>query len=103
MKFTEMHKYELCKLGYSLKEKLLPEPLIKLFKNYGKKTHHYSTRYKNLPNIKRHKSNEYNKSFLCKSIVYINKLDHKTLNAKNKKEFMINYKRQLFTKINCKL
>ena len=65
MKFTEMLEYELCKLGYNLKEKLLPEPLINLFENYGKKTHHYSTRNKNLPNIKRHKSNEYNKSFLC--------------------------------------
>ena len=37
MKLAEMQKFELCKLGYSLKEKLLPEPLIKLFDNYGKK------------------------------------------------------------------
>ena len=31
MKFTEMQKYKICKLGHSLKENLLPEPLIKLF------------------------------------------------------------------------
>ena len=62
------------------------------------KTHHYLTRHKNLPNIKRHKSVEYNKSFLCKSLVYINEIDQKTLNAKSKKEFTINYKRKLFSK-----
>ena len=93
MKFTEIQKFELCELAYSLKDKLLPEPLIKFFDTYGKKTHYYSTRYKNLPNIKRHKSNEYNKSFLCKSLVYINEIDQKTLSAKSKKEFMTNYKK----------
>ena len=98
MKFTKIRKFELCKLAYSLKEKLLPEPLIELFNIYGKKTHCYSTRYKKLPNIKRHKSNEYNKSFLCKSLMYINKIDQKILNAKSKKEFVLNYKKYLFPK-----
>ena len=37
MRFTEIIEYELCKLGYNLKEKLLPEPLIDLFENCSKK------------------------------------------------------------------
>ena len=36
MRFTDILEYELCKLGFSLKEKLLPVPLIDLFENYGK-------------------------------------------------------------------
>lgn len=39
IKFTEIQKFELCKLAHSLKEQLLPEPLIKLFNTHGKKTH----------------------------------------------------------------
>ena len=96
MRFTEIIEYELCKLGFNLKEKLLPEPLIKLFENCSKKTHPYSTRNKNLPNIRKHKSREYNNSFLCKSLTYINKLNYKIKNSKNKFDFMKNYKQQIF-------
>ena len=78
------------------KKRLLPEPLIELFENCSKKTHPYLTRNKYLPNIKRHTSREYNKSFLCKSLVYTYKLNYKTINSKNKEEFMKNYKQQLF-------
>ena len=96
MRFTEIIEYKLCKLGYNLKKRLLPEPLIDLFENCSKKTHSYSTRNKNLPNIKRHTSREYNKSFLCKSLVYTHKLNYKTINSKNREEFVKNYKQQLF-------
>ena len=58
MKFTELRKFELCKLAYSVKERLSSVLIVELFNSCGKKTHHYSTRYKNLPNIKKHKSEE---------------------------------------------
>ena len=96
MRFTEIIDYELCKLGFNLKEKLLPAPIIKLFENCSKKTHPYSTRNKNLPNIRKHKSREYNNSFLCKSLTCINKLNYKIKNSKNKFDFIQNYKQQLF-------
>ena len=37
MRFSEIIEYELCKLGFNLKEKLLPEPLINLFESCSKK------------------------------------------------------------------
>ena len=96
MRFSEIIEYELCKLGFNLKEKLLPEPLINLFESCSKKTHLYLTRNKTLPNIRKHKSREYNNSFLCKSLIYINKLNYKIKNSRNKDEFMKNYKQQIF-------
>ena len=54
------------------------------------------TRYKNLPNIKKHKSEEYNKSFLCKSVTYIKEIDTRIANAKNRTEFIQTYKDYIF-------
>ena len=51
MKISKINRYELCKLAYRVKEKLLPKALLEMFDAQGKKTHKYSTRYKNLPNI----------------------------------------------------
>ena len=75
MKFTELRKFELCKLAYSVNERLSPEPIIELFNSCGKKTHNYFTRYKNLWNIKKHKSKEYNKNVLCKIVSYFKEID----------------------------
>ena len=98
MKFNEIKKFELCKLAYSLKEKTLPIPLIELFNKCGKKTHRYPTRFKQLPNIKKHSRTDYNKSFLCKSLTHFNELDLKIHRSKSKNEFVHNYKTHLFVK-----
>ena len=37
MKFTKLRKFELCKLAYSVKERLSLEPIIELFNSCGKK------------------------------------------------------------------
>ena len=81
MKFDEIEKFELCKLLFCVKEKLIPAPIYNMFNTLGKKTHCYNTRYKNLPNIKKHTSTEFNKSFLCKGITC-----YSQLNRGNKKK-----------------
>ena len=45
---------EQSKLGYQLKNKLLPKPLQILFHTGGEKKHHYPTRNKTLPNVQKH-------------------------------------------------
>ena len=37
MKINEINKYELCKLAYRVKEKLLPKALLEMFDAQGKK------------------------------------------------------------------
>ena len=69
---------------------------MELFNSCGKKTHRYSTRYRNLPNIKKHKSEEYKKSFLCKSLTYIKEIDKRIANAKNRTKFIQKYKDYIF-------
>ena len=96
MKFEEIENFELCKLLFCVKEKLVPAPILNMFHTLGKKTHHYNTRYKNLPNIKRHTSNEFNKSFLCKGITYYSQLNGEIKNAKNKDDFVRKYKLNLY-------
>ena len=68
MKIKEIEHFEHSTLGFCIKEKLLPQPILKMFHNYGRKNHPYNTRNKDLPNIKKHKSDTYNKSFLCKRL-----------------------------------
>ena len=63
MKINEIQHFKLSKLLFCVKEKLLPTPITKMFHALGRKTHGYNTRYKNLPNIKKHNSTDYNKSF----------------------------------------
>ena len=98
MKFNEIKRFELCKLAHNLKEKELPKPLMELFNNNCKKTHRYHTRFKQLPNIKKHTGTDYNKSFLCKSLTYFNELDLTLKRTKNKHEFSQKYKAYLFMK-----
>ena len=96
MKINEINRYELCKLAYRVKEKLLPKALLEMFDAQGKKMHKYSTRYKNLPNIMKHVSSEFNKSFLCKSIWHYNTLSSNIKNAANLNDFIAKYKAYIF-------
>ena len=102
MKFDEIEKFELCKLLFCVKEKLIPAPIYNMFNTLGKKTHCYNTRYKNLPNIKKHTSTEFNKSFLCKGITCYSQLNGEVKKATNKNDFIRKYKLNLY-KTNFKL
>ena len=65
----QMSLLSLCKLGYMVTNSLLPSPILKLFNaDGGKKPHRYDTRNKNTPNIQKHQSTQFNKSFLCQAI-----------------------------------
>ena len=92
MKIKEITKYELCKLAFKVKNKLLPHALLDTFDTYGKKTHKYPTRNKNLPNIMKHTSTDFNKSFLCKSLWYDHTLSSNIKNSLNLKISQLNIK-----------
>ena len=63
------------KLGYMVSHELLPKPLLDLFNNRGgKRSQHYPTRNKLIPNIQAHQNVTFNSSFLCKSITTYNQL-----------------------------
>ena len=96
MKVDDIIQLEQSKLAYKIKNRLMPIPILELFDTLGKKTHRYNTRQRHLPNIKQHKSELYNKSFLCKSITYYSGLSNKIKNTPNLKEFINMYKRSLF-------
>ena len=96
MKFDEIEKFELCKLLFCVKEKLIPAPIYNMFNTLGEKTHGYNTRYKNVPNIKKHTSTEFNKSFLCKGITCYSQLNGEIKKATNKTDFIRKYKLNLY-------
>ena len=69
VRFEDMIRTELIKLGFKITSKILPNPLILAFEQGGgKKTHPYNTRNKSLPNIQKHTKNLYNTSFMCKAL-----------------------------------
>ena len=69
VRFEDMIRTELIKLGFKITSKILPNPLILAFEqDGGKKTHPYNTRNKSLPNIQKHTKNLYNPSFMCKAL-----------------------------------
>ena len=96
MKFEDLIRFEQSKLAYKIKNKLLPKPILELFDSLGKKTHQCNTRQKNLPYIKKHKSDLYNKSFLYKCILNYNKLKSSIKSSLNIYELTNKYKRELF-------
>ena len=69
LKFSDMVQLEVCKLGYQLKLKELPVPIIDEFNTCGGcKTHRYPTRHKDLPNIQKHQGTLINRNFICKGV-----------------------------------
>ena len=75
IRFKDMIRTELIKLGYKITSKLLPNPLILAFEqDGGRKTHPYNTRNKSLPNIQKHTKNLYNTSFMCKALAEYTKV-----------------------------
>ena len=59
------------------------------------KLHRYPTRCKNTPNIQRHKSETFNRSFLCKSIVEFKGLFSELTNSKSDKHLIKAMKKHL--------
>ena len=94
--FQSMIQLKQCQLGYQLTHKLLPAPLQKIFDaNGGKKSHRYPTRNKSTPNIQKHHSMLYNKSFLCQSIKQYSQLSNCVKKEPNVFKFVKKLKKHL--------
>ena len=52
MKIKEIEHFEHSKLGFCIKEKLLPHPILKMFHNYGKKIIRTTQEIKIYPTLK---------------------------------------------------
>lgn len=69
LSINQMVQFSLRKLGYKITHKLLPAPILNIFNaDGGMKTYRYPTRNKHTPNILKHQSGIFNKSFLCQTI-----------------------------------
>ena len=72
---NDMIQIAVCKLGHNISHKHIPAPIIQLFDKFGgRKLHRYPTRNKHITNIQHHHSEQYKKSFLCRSISEFNNL-----------------------------
>ena len=75
LKLDDLITLNLCKLGHKILHTQLPKPILQVFNQEGsKKQHRYPTRNHNTPNIQKHVSPLFNRSFLCKSITEFSKL-----------------------------
>ena len=73
--FQELISMESMKYGYKISKGLVPEPIKRImYSKGGLKTHPYNTRNKSTPNIQKHITTLFNRSFLCRSISTYNKL-----------------------------
>ena len=100
LKFTQLIDLELVKTVHRAKLKTMPKSVRDIFDSIdrrvlGLKTHKYETRNKNVPNILPHKSKEFNKSFLCKSIIKYQMLDKNTKRCKKLNTFVKYVKKRL--------
>ena len=98
--FRLLIKQELIKLGYNLSANDVPTPIINIYKKEERKQHRYPTRRKNIPNIRKHQDSLFNKSFLCKSLVFYGELPDITRNLRNFNLFKRKLKEYLTEKIN---
>ena len=66
LKLDELITLSLCKLGHQISHNNLLKPIVLIF-NFGggKKQHRYPTRNQNIPNIQKHDTLLFNRSFLC--------------------------------------
>ena len=79
---------ELGKFGYWLSKDLLPKPLKQLMESKGgRKSHRYPTRNKFTPNIQRHYSTIFNRSFMCRSLVTYSQALQQARTKKSVKSF----------------
>ena len=87
----ELINLELCKFRYAISHQVSPSPIQRLMNKLGgKKVHRYPTRNKSIPNIQKHSSTLFNKSFMCKGLVVYNNLPAEL--KENKKQESIQQK-----------
>ena len=98
LKFPDMIKIELGKFGAKVARKQIPKPIQQLMElRGGAKTHCYNTRKKGIPNVQKHKSPLFNKSFLCRGIVEYNNLKPRLLNIKKLPALIKEIKRNIIS------
>ena len=96
LKITEMIQIELAKFGFDISRSVQPKPVQNMMESRGgKKLHRYPTQSKNTPNIQCHKSETFNRSFQCKSIVEFNGLFSELKNSKSAKHLVKVIKKHL--------
>ena len=78
--FDELMKIELCKLSYRYENDTLPKRLRNLF---HLKHHEYNTRNANAHRMPVHRTQKYNKSFICKAPSYWLLLSNELKNKKD--------------------
>ena len=85
---------EVAKFGYKISRNLVPKPIQNIMNaKGGKKTHTYQTSNKTTPNIQRHQSTQFNRSFLCRSISSYTNLPEDLKQTKSYQTFCIKVKR----------
>ena len=89
-----MINVELAKQEYNINRKLLPKPILDIFdKNGDKKTHCNPTRNKMMPNVQKHHSTQFNRSFICRSMVIFTNLPNAIKQKPNICVFVNNVKK----------
>ena len=77
-KIKDIIHIAMCKLGHNISHKYYSSPILNLFDKFGgQKSHRYPTRNKHVPNVQWHHSEQYSKSFLCRSVTDYNKLPYR--------------------------
>ena len=84
---SDMIRIELPKFGLEVTKQTLPQPVQNMMDAHGGKS---------TPNIQKHRSEQFNRSYLCRSITEYNKLSIKLKCCKTTKELSVKLKRQLF-------
>ena len=63
----------------------------------GKKMHKYPTRYKKTPNIQKHHSTTFNKSFICQAIKQYNNIPGNLKQEQSLQRFITQFKKYLLS------
>ena len=96
LKLDELITLNLCKLGQKISFNNLPKPIIQIFNfDGGKNQHTYPTRNQNVPNIQKHDTLLFNRSFLCKSLTEFSQLPMYLKMEKNHNKFLKQCKQHL--------
>ena len=94
LSFHNIINVELAKQGYNINRKLLPKQILDIYdKNGGKKIHRYPTRNKMMPNIQKHHSTQFIRSFICRSTVIYTNLPTKIKQKQNINRFTTHVKK----------
>ena len=96
LKLTDMIQLKLIKFGYKIMKNQQPLPLWELMNaRGGKKFHRYPTRGKSVPNIQKHTSEIFNKSFIHRSMSEFSMLPDSFKNSKSIGNIVTKFKSSL--------